>query len=187
MEPQPTPTPETYLPQMPAYNALNPQFGVYILDPEKELTYIEHFLKGDEPVVNEEEDKVEWTAGAHSAIMNKQGVYETIRYLRGISSKLITISNVDDRQFKRDLIDNCLNLQSFLFHNYRRFELHPSKYEMLCTELQNYVEFALAKAKGKHLAEFVHPKHRSVSMDINQRSSQAVEQKKSGPFSFLGW
>jgi hypothetical protein len=185
MEPDPQSPESSYLPQMPTYNALNPQFGVYVLDPEKELSYIEHFMRGDEPVIGDE-DEVKWLTGKHEAVMNNQGVYETIRYLRGISSKLVTISNVDEKQFRRDLMDNCLNMEAFLFHNYRRFDLKPSKYEMLCTELMNYIEYALAKAKGKHMAEFVHPKHRSVSMDINQRQG-STEQKKTSPFSFLGF
>ena len=173
------------MPSMPFSSPIHPQFGAFLLGNDNELNYIEHFLNGDEPEFDSDKDEVKWHKKMHAAVVNEQGVYEIMRFLRGISSKLVSTSRSDQRQFRNALLDNVFSMTTFLYQNHRRFDLKPHSFDLLATELANYIEYSLAKARGGHMANLISPQVGGVAYP--QGEGNQPQQRKSGLLSFLGF
>lgn len=171
----------------PSSGGLNPQFGVWALSPERDLEDIEHRLNGDVAEYSQDNEII-WIKGRREPVMNEQGIYEIMAFLRGITSKIVSLSNSTNDQYYRDLLQNCLTVNEFLYLNYRRFNLAPTKYELAYTEVQNFIQYSFAKARDSTMIEFVHPKHRSVENIITQRQMTSQGGGKGGGWlSFLGF
>jgi len=159
---------------------LNPQFAVWALSNDEDLTIIENTLRGLQP---ERDPKTGVTTWIHkdgiNPIMNDQGVFEVTRYLRGFTSKLITLSNIPDQQLIKDLRSNAMDFVTNVFLNYRVYGLSPSKYGWVCTECINFIEMSLFKASKGNMTEFVHPKWQRSEQHVIQ---EARPQAKSGLF-----
>lgn len=184
-EGQPTAAPASGAPQFvqaPGTSSLHPQFAVFAISDEKELSDMEHFLKGDCPEVDAD-GLVSWRPGKREALLNEQGVYEVMEFLRHLTSKVIKLSNASEAQVYRDILDNCLTIDTFLFLNYRRVELKPTKYAFVVTQIVNFIEYSFLKAKGGQQAEFIHPKNlKSTSVFEYAQSAPA---QSSGTLGFL--
>ena len=164
-----------------AYNesgALNPQFAVWALEPERELIVIENTLRGLQPERDPKTQEVTWVKRSGiEPIMNDQGVFEVTRFLRGFTSKLVTLSDVPDQQLIKDLRSNGMDFVTNVFLNYRAYGLRPSKYGWVCTECINFIAMSLFKAAGGRTMEFVHPKWHGTEQRV---VTEARDGKKSG-------
>jgi len=164
---------------------LHPSLAAFILEYQKDTDRFVHFLRGELPVYNEDGDLIRWDkpvlgvdgvfVGGREPVLNEQGVYELQRYLEGMTSKIISVSQVDDKQWRDDLLSNVLTLYSTLFINYKRYGLKPNKYELLCCELTNFVEFSFSKAKNKFIGNLIQP---AISPQEHIYTMRNQEQKK---------
>jgi hypothetical protein len=171
---------------------LHPSLAAFLLQYEKDIDDYIHYLRGEFPRVDAKTDEVTWEPPEQNAagdyilgrepVLNEQGVYEVQRYLKSLTSKIITVSQVDDYQWREDLLSNCLTVYSALFLNYRRYGLKPNKYELLCCEMTNMIEFALSKSKNKMMSELIHPKYTSQEHVFVQKNAE----QKTGMFGLLG-
>lgn len=164
---------------------MNPGLAAEILNSDEAIERFIHFLRGEIPEFNEHRDLVGWKApkkgldGKYSEgrepVLNEQGVYEVQRYLDGLTSKIISVSQVDDKQWRDDLLSNVLSVYSSLFLNYRRYGLKPNKYELLCTELTNFVEYSFSKAKNQFMGKMIQP---AIAPQEHIYTMRNQEQKK---------
>lgn len=169
--------------QTPGTSSLHPQFAVFAISDEKELSDMEHFLKGDVPEVDAD-GLVSWSKGKREALLNEQGVYEIMEFLRHLTSKVIKLSNASETQVYRDILDNCLTIDTFLFLNYRRIELKPTKYLFVVTQIVNFIEYSFLKAKEGQQAEFIHPKNLKTT-SVLEYGQTPPAQTSGGPLKFL--
>lgn len=159
---------------------LDPSLARYALDSLKELNRIEHHLRGE---VSEalSDGSLRWVT-RYKPIMVEQGIYELMRYLYGFVSKNTLLSNLSEEQARRDVIVNANGLAKFLFINRRRFELGIEKYEELCLEITNFVEFTIFRATGKATMKWIKPEERQITSRV---FSDAQAPQKKSAWSFL--
>lgn len=172
---------------------LHPSLAAFLLQYEKDVDDFIHYLRGQWPIYSLEGELKEWQDPKQNAageyiqgrepVLNEQGVYELQRFLKGLTSKIVTVSQVDDKQWRDDLLSNILTLYATLFINYRRYGLKPNKYELLCCELTNFTEFSFAKSKNKFMGELIHPKYTTQEHIFTQKQGE----KKGVISSFLNF
>jgi hypothetical protein len=150
------------------------------LSNDEDLTIIENTLRGLQP---ERDAKTGVTNWVHKEgikpIMKDQGVFELTRFLRGFTSKLITLSNIPDQQLIKDMRSNAMDVITNVYLNYKEYGLRPEKYGWVCTECVNFVEMSLYKASKGNMTEFVHPKWQRSEQHVIQ---EARAQPKTGIF-----
>ena len=164
---------------------MNPGLAAEILNSEEAIDRFIHFLRGEVPEFNEHNDLVGWKkpklgldgkyVEGREPVLNEQGVYEIQRYLNGLTSKIISVSQVDDKQWRDDLLSNVLSVYSTLFLNYRRYGLKPNKYELLCCELTNFTEYSFSKAKNQFMGKMIQP---AIAPQEHVYTMRNQEQKK---------
>lgn len=176
-------TPENYssvpAPAITSGDSLNPQFAVWALNNEPELLEFVNNLRGLKAEVNPKTKELDWVKhpGAEP-LVNEVGAANIYRFLRGFTSKLITLSNIPEYQLLKDLKANAMDFSEFLFINYKKFDLKPEHYSFVCLEGVNFIEMSLYKACKGNTMDFVHPRWRGIETRVTQ------EMKTSKPKGF---
>jgi len=161
---QPSPAPA-----FSSSSSLNPHFAMWALNNERELESFVKSLRGLKPVWDNNIKQVTWVPGAADPLVNEEGAENIHRFLRGFTSKLITLSALPERQVTADLKVNAFDFAQYLFINYKRFGLAPEHYDFVVLEGVNFIEFALYKACKGRTMDFVNPSVTGVRQEVVQR------------------
>jgi len=105
------------------------------LDVEETLTKINHLLKQDSLVINEERNVLEWKKidDEKKRVLTDEGVEKLMQVIQSYINKETLLSNFDDKMINRRMLEFCLALNGLLFLKYEVYFRTPSVEE--CQEI----------------------------------------------------
>ena len=123
---------------------------VTLLDHEKILKILEHQLKNEKPMTDEE-DNVKWVSGGRP-LVNDKGINHLLSQLRTYVSAVITLSNYKESEILDRSKELAFDLTFLLMEKYEDFEIDEGDMTFIKNLCVNCVESAYRKALNGNLS-----------------------------------
>lgn len=129
---------KTYF-QSLASSQASADFNKWAEDSSPELADIEHDLRGDATVV--EDNKLIWKK-VGEPLLNEAGIRYVMSEFKAFANKNTFLSNISEEDVFRICKFTSFAFINALFYNYKKFALRPEHYEALVEKFNNFIEFA---------------------------------------------
>lgn len=152
--------------------AENTAFNRWLEDPSPELFKLKCYLEGREVIDTQE--GIQFSASdPDKRLLNDLGVQKVMHYLKPLSDKNTTLSNISEKRLDRLMksISRFIRLDLIIHGN--EYELKPSNYNLVCNMINYRLFFTFSRPVGQGERRFIKSTYNeNVYNDISNKRDE---------------